>query len=266
MAWDKESKKASDAKYREKNRERIRIRNREWARENAESKKAYYEAHKEDIKIKQKEWREENKDTIRENIRRYNTTPHARLLSRERNRKYRQKHRDRLQLKNADRRNQNRETIRSQARDWSRKNKHKVLIVTRQRRAKKNKCSVPLTANEKERIALLEDTRAIISKETGKQYHIDHILPVNHGGIHHPVNLRILEGSENVAKGHKLLPEAIALASEHFRLYSERVSPDRAWEFVRQLAAGLGLSENDLDALITGKPLKSKPTLEDFML
>jgi hypothetical protein len=35
---------------------------------------------------------------------------------------------------------------------------------------------------------------------------------------------------------------------------------------VRQLAAGLGLSEEDLDALIAGKPLKSKPTLEDFML
>jgi hypothetical protein len=49
-------------------------------------------------------------------------------------------------------------------------------------------------------------------------------------------------------------------------LYSERVSPERAWEFVRQLAAGLGLSEKDLDALITGKPLKNKPTLEDFML
>jgi hypothetical protein len=49
-------------------------------------------------------------------------------------------------------------------------------------------------------------------------------------------------------------------------LYSERVSPERAWEFVRQLAAGLGLSEEDLDALIAGKPLKSKPTLEDFML
>jgi len=201
----------------------------------------------------------------KEKIRSYNATPSARLLSRERNRKYREKNRERIRLKEADRRKKDRETIRSQNRKWSRKNKHKVLIVTRQRRAKKKNCSVPLTANEKERIAFLENTRSNMSKETGKQYHIDHILPVNHGGIHHPVNLRILEGCENVAKGHKLLPEAIALAPEHFRLYSERISTERAWEFVRQLAAGLGLGEDDLDALVTGKPLKRKPTLEDFM-
>ncbi|NBT49423.1 MAG: HNH endonuclease [Actinobacteria bacterium] len=208
-----------------------------------------------------KAYRENNKEKIRS----YNATPNARLLSRERNRKYREKNRERLRLKEADRRNRDREIIRSRARNWSRKNKHKVLIVTRQRRAKKKNCTVPLTANEKERIAFLENTRATMSKETGKQYHIDHILPVNHGGIHHPVNLRILEGYENVAKGHKLLPEAIALAPEHFRLYSERISTERAWEFVRQLAAGLGLGEDDLDALVTGKPLKRKPTLEDFM-
>jgi hypothetical protein len=44
--------------------------------------------------------------------------------------------------------------------------------------------------------------------------------------------LRILEGKENMSKQDKLLPEAIALAPEHFRLYSERVNPERAWEFV----------------------------------
>jgi hypothetical protein len=261
---DKEKRKASDAKYRERHRELIRIRGREWAREHAESKKAYYETHKEHLKAKQKEWKQTNKDILREKNRKYSSTPHARLLSRERNRKYRQKHKDRLRLEEADRRIRDREVLRARGRDWCRKHKHKVLIVTRQRRAKKKKCSVPLTASEKKTIALLENTRAILSKETGNKYHIDHIIPLNHGGIHHPINLRILEGSENVSKGHRLFPEAIALAPEHFRLYSERVSPERAWEFVRQLAAGLGLSEDDLNALVTGKPLKSKPTLEDF--
>ena len=113
---------------------------------------------------------------------------------------------------------------------------------------------------------VMERTRQELQTETGRVYHIDHILPISHGGIHHPINLRILDGRENTSKWNKILPEAIALAPEHFRLYSERVSPERAWEFVRQLAAGLGLSEEDLDALIAGKPLKSKPTLEDFML
>jgi hypothetical protein len=132
-------------------------------------------------------------------------------------------------------------------------------------RAKKKNAQVTLTSNEKEKMLLLERTRRELQTETGQAYHIDHILPLSHGGIHHPINLRILDGGENISKWNKILPEAIALAPEHFRLYSERVSPERAWEFVRQLAAGLGLSEEDLDGLITGKPLKSKPTLEDFM-
>ena len=104
---------------------------------------------------------------------------------------------------------------------------------------------------------LLEKTRRELSVETGREYHIDHIIPLAHGGIHHPMNLRILDGTENISKQDKILPEAIALAPEHFRLYSERVSPERAWEFVRQLAARLGLSGEDLDAMIAGKPMKT---------
>jgi hypothetical protein len=137
---------------------------------------------------------------------------------------------------------------------------------SRKRRARKMNAKISLTAKEKEKLRVLELTRRELQTETGMIYHLDHIIPLAHGGLHHPINLRILGIMENSMKKDKLLPEAIALAPEHFRLYSERVSPERAWEFVRQLAAGLGLSEKDLDALITGKPLKNKPTLEDFML
>jgi hypothetical protein len=147
---------------------------------------------------------------------------------------------------------------------WRERNPELHKEKARRRRAKKKNALVTLTSNEKEKLLVLERTRSELQKETGRAYHIDHILPLAHGGLHHPINLRILEGAENLSKQDKLLPEAIALAPEHFRLYSERVSPERAWEFVHQLAEGLGLSEDDLDALITGKPLKGKPTLEDF--
>jgi hypothetical protein len=160
-------------------------------------------------------------------------------------------------------RNRERRAITSKA--WRERNRDLDHELKRRRRCKQKNASIPLTANEKEKMLLLERTRQQLQSETGREYHIDHILPITHGGIHHPVNLRILDGRENVSKQDKLFPEAIALAPEHFRLYSERVSPERAWEFVQQLAEGLGLSEDDLDALITGKPLKSKPTLEDFM-
>ena len=160
----------------------------------------------------------------------------------------------------------NRERKAASDKAWRKHNPEITQEHHRQRRAKKKNAQVTLTSNEKQKLFLLERTRQELQTETGRAYHIDHILPISHGGIHHPINLKILEGAENISKRDKILPEAIALAPEHFRLYSERVSPERAWEFVRQLAERLGLSEEDLDALITGKPPKSKPTLEDLML
>ena len=158
----------------------------------------------------------------------------------------------------------NRERRAATNKAWAERNPERVVENNRRRRCRVRNSSIHLTANENQQLLILERTRQELQRETGREYHIDHILPIVHGGIHHPINLRILEGEENLSKKAKLLPEAIALAPEHFRLYSERISTERAWEFVRQLAEGLGLDEDDLDALVTGKPLKSKPTLEDF--
>ena len=179
---------------------------------------------------------------------------------------YRERNREREAAKCKAWRGRNPERVKVNKRLWRERNPEFGTEYTRRRRASKRNAFVPLTTNEKAKLLILERTRQELQTETGRAYHLDHILPISHGGIHHPMNLRILDGAENSSKCNKLLPEGIALASEHFRLYSERISPERAWEFVRQLATGLGLSEEDLDALITGKPLKSKPTLEDFML
>jgi hypothetical protein len=177
---------------------------------------------------------------------------------------YRERNHEKTLMRKKAYREQNRERVEAGKKAWRKRNPDIISENNRRRRCKKKNSSVRLTANEKEKILSMERTRQELQRETGREYHIDHILPINHGGIHHPVNLRILDGRENESKHNKLLPEAIALAPEHFRLYSERISPERAWEFVRQLAVGLGLGEDDLDALITGKPLKGKPTLEDF--
>ena len=179
-----------------------------------------------------------------------------------------QENKERILAEKREYRESNRQVIRDTQKVYrdSEKGRSKNAEEARERRALKKNCTIPLMESERERLMLLEKTRRELSVETGREYHIDHIIPLAHGGIHHPMNLRILDGTENISKQDKILPEAIALAPEHFRLYSERVSPERAWEFVRQLAARLGLSEEDLDALITGKPPKSKPTLQDFML
>ena len=200
--------------------------------------KAWVEAHREQMRENHRRWQKENRDRVKRSQRKYESKDPQKW--REYNNRWR--------------------------RDWSKNNPEKAAALCRSRVYRKTKSLVSLTVEEIQTVLLLERTRKQLQKETGRTYHLDHILPIAHGGIHHPINLRILNGIDNCSKRHKLLPEAIALAPEHFRLYSERVSPERAWEFMRQLAAGLGLSEEDLDALIIGKPLKSKPTLEDFML
>lgn len=153
----------------------------------------------------------------------------------------------------------------AQYRAWRNKRKEQRLIEGRNRRAAKKNCVVYLTNKEKQAILLLEKTRKELQKETGRKYHIDHIIPICFGGLNHPINLRILEESENVSKQHKIIPEAVSLAPEHYRLYRDRISEERAWEFVCQLAKGLGLDRDDIHNLKTGKPLKTKPTLEDFL-
>ena len=238
MARDPEKKKAIDKAYRERNPEKM-----------AAKDKSYRERNREKLAAKDKAYRESNPEKIAS-----------------KNKTYRERNREREAAKCKAWRGRNPERVKVNKRLWRERNPEFGTEYTRRRRASKRNAFVLLTANEKAKLLILERTRQELQTETGRAYHLDHILPISHGGIHHPMNLRILDGAENISKCNKLLPEAIALAPEHFRLYSERISPERAWEFVRQLATGLGLSEEDLDALIAGKPLKSKPTLEDFML
>ena len=233
---DPEKKKAADKAWYERNRER-----------RAATHKAWYERNRERKAAMDKAWSESNRE--------------QRLAI---NKAWRKRNPERVAAMNKAWSERNPERKAATTKAWVERNPELHKEKARRRRAKKKNAQVRLTANEKEKLLVLERTRSELQKETGREYHIDHTLPLNHGGLHHPINLRILEGAENISKRDKLLPEAIALAPEHFRLYSERVGPHRAWEFVRQLAEGLGLSEDDLDALITGKPLKGKPTLEDF--
>ena len=252
MAKDPEKQKATAKAYRERNRER-----------KAATDKAYRERNRERKAANDKAWGERNRERKAANSKDWGERNRERRAAT--GKAWGERNRERRLANYKAWRERNPERVKVNKRLWRERNPEFGTEYTRRRRASKRNAFVPLTANEKAKLLILERTRQELQTETGRAYHLDHILPISHGGIHHPMNLRILDGGENSSKCNKLLPEGIALAPEHFRLYSERVSTERAWEFVRQLATGLGLSEEDLDALITGKPLKSKPTLEDFI-
>jgi hypothetical protein len=236
---DPERKKAVQKAWRECNRERHAALNKAYRERHPErvaaTKKAYRERNPERVAAKGKAWYERNRE--KELVRR--KARYERNLEQERQRRkvYRERYPE------------------------------KIAEMCRRRRCRERNASIRLTANETQKILILERTRLELQKETGGEYHIDHILPIVHGGIHHPMNLRILEGRENESKQAKLLPEAIDLAYEHFMLYHDRVSPERAWEFVHQLAEGLDVSVDEIriDDQQIKLSLPTKSTLEDLM-
>lgn len=64
-----------------------------------------------------------------------------------------------------------------------------------------------LTEEHKNEIKIIYNKAKQLSNETGEQYQVDHIIPLNHPnvcGLHVPWNLQILKKIENIKKSNKL--------------------------------------------------------------
>ena len=83
--------------------------------------------------------------------------------------------------------------------------KEKINNKTYRYRAKKFGDSPVLTQEEHQSILSIYQKCAKITEETGVPHHVDHIIPISKGGLHHPDNLQILTATENIRKGNKLL-------------------------------------------------------------
>ena len=264
---NRERRAATNKAWRERNRERVAATNKAWYERNrerrAETRKAYRERNREQIEAYRKAWCERNRERKAAIDKAYRERNRERVA--ETGKAYRERNRERVAAAHRAYYERNRERKAAIHKAWHERNRELCKEYRRKRRAKKRNAQVTLTANEKAKLLVLERTRKELQKETGRDYHIDHILPLAHGGIHHPINLRILEGVENLSKHAKLLPEAIDLAYDHYKLYYERISPERAEEFVKQLANAIGLNEEEIDLKNKKLPaLPQKATLEDL--
>lgn len=87
--------------------------------------------------------------------------------------------------------------------EYREKNPDKISAIVAAYRASKLNQTPELTDEEKLQIIEIYKEAIALRKTTGNNYHVDHIIPISKGGLHHPLNLQIITAFENLSKGNK---------------------------------------------------------------
>lgn len=108
----------------------------------------------------------------------------------------------------------NREICRNACKNWAKKNVDKTRAKSNFRRALRLQACPPWV--DREAIEKVYAQAIHMSTETGQQYHVDHIIPLNNPvvcGLHVPWNLQILTAEENVQKGNDFMMEGVVYSA-----------------------------------------------------
>lgn len=89
-----------------------------------------------------------------------------------------------------------------------------------------------------------------LSKETGIPHHVDHIVPIKHGGLHCPTNLQVLTRAANLKKGASWIDDSLEADAEHW----ERVEEVMKVLDIDELAAEDWVFQNDFESLYERHP------------
>ena len=108
------------------------------------------------------------------------------------------------------------EKLREYRNTWKENNIVQVRADTKARRRKHREATPPwLTRKQKTEIRQLYQIAITMTKTTGEQYVVDHIVPLRSPdvcGLHVPWNLRVITQEENLKKSNKLIARLVKKA------------------------------------------------------
>jgi hypothetical protein len=169
---------------------------------NLNKQKAKRDANPQKAKARVQAWRENSREKISEyNKRKYYSDA---KFARERSASYKAKHREKVLASLKVWQDENRDA----RKHYVKNNRHRYRAYAMTRNANKLKATPPWV-NWSD-IEAVYQMASKLADETGKPFHVDHIVPLQSKmvcGLHVAANLRVLSASENMSKGNHWWPD-----------------------------------------------------------
>lgn len=217
-------KRRENPEYVQKCREQSRSYDQRFPEKASSARKAWYAENKDRKAATSKAWRDANPDRSREYLRAYQQRHPERVAATQA--RYYRENREKILAADKARRDSNLEVFRERERQSHARNKEAraakdksyrtrnpfwVTQAAAKRRAALL-CRTPkwLTSEDLFRISTMYLMSFALTKETGIEHHVDHIIPLRGryvSGLHVPDNLQVIPGIENLRKNNSWVPQ-----------------------------------------------------------